>query len=60
MVLAVHGLVRTPIFGKLRFEATPGGVVTIVTPLNTDWRGARSDLEPVEVLAVMTESIRKG
>lgn len=60
MVLAAHGDPKQPVFGRLRFETTGTGRVTVVAPLDKEWPQARSDIEHVEIIAVMTESIRSG
>jgi len=60
MVLARHGNQQEPIFGRLEYETTAAGRVTIISPLGEGWPKARSDLEPVEIVSVMTESIRSG
>lgn len=60
MVVATHGDRQSPIIGRLRYETTSSGRVTIVAPINPDWAQARSDIEPVQIIAVMTESIRRG
>lgn len=57
MVLACIGRELTPVFGRFRVETTAAGRVTIVSPLNPDWPAARSDIEVLEVVAVMTEHI---
>lgn len=58
MVLAAWGVDRQPIFGRLSYETTAAGIVLKVTPLDSAWPGARSDLGPIDIIAVMTESIR--
>jgi transcriptional regulator with XRE-family HTH domain len=55
MVLAVVGDLVTPVFGRFRVETSAAGRVLIVAPLNGDWPAARSDIEALEVVAVMTE-----
>jgi transcriptional regulator with XRE-family HTH domain len=55
MVLACIGQDLIPVFGRFRVETTAAGRVTVVSPINTDWPAARSDIEALEVIAVMTE-----
>lgn len=58
MVVAIYGEPPRPVFGEYRQETSTAGVVHSVAPLNARWPSARSDLEPLEVLAVMTESTK--
>ena len=58
MVLGAYGQERKPVLGVLKFEATPKGVVTIISPLNPNWAAARSDIEELDIVAVMAASVR--
>lgn len=53
LVLAIHGPQGKPILGQLSYETSDKGRVVVVSPLNAKWPGARSDLEHVEVVAVV-------
>jgi SOS-response transcriptional repressor LexA len=58
MVLGRHGQGLLPILGKYSVEASARGKARIITPQNPDWPAARSDLETVEIVAVMLAEIR--
>lgn len=58
-VIAVCGSDNALIYGRLRFEATRDGVVTIVTPNNPSWPEQRSDVMSVSIHGVRTERIFK-
>ena len=58
MVLARHGADLVPMLGEYAIRTTDQGQVHIVTPKNDRWPAARSDLEAVEVVAVMVADIR--
>lgn len=60
MVVAWHGADRQPIFGRLRYETSSSGRTTVIEPLSPGWPQARSDLGPLEIIATMTESVRRG
>lgn len=62
MVVAICGEGDTarPVCGRLRYETTDKGKVTVVEPRNPDWPKARSDLEMIDIMAVMTQSISPG
>lgn len=59
MVVALYGASAQPIIGEIHFETAATGQVTIVSPLNPKWPRSRSDLDALEILAVMTESIER-
>ncbi len=54
--LGHYGANKKPVFGSLAFQATAGGIVTTITPHNPSWPAARSDLDVLEVLGVMSEA----
>ena len=58
MVLGRHGADLEPILGQYSIASTASGRVTMIVPLNSVWPAARSDLEHVEVVAVMVADIR--
>lgn len=58
LVLGRHGDDLAPILGVYSVEATAKGRVRIISPKNTIWPAARSDIEHVEVVAVMVADIR--
>lgn len=58
MVLARFGTALEPIMGEYSETTTDAGRIRIVTPKNRLWPVARSDIEPVEVVAVMVADIR--
>lgn len=58
MVVAAIGPDLEPVLGRYRVETTTSGRATVVQPINPDWPAARSDLEVITVIAVMTESIK--
>lgn len=58
MVIGAIGNNLTPVFGVYRVESTASGRVTIIAPSNPNWPAARSDLDRLEVIAVMTEDIK--
>lgn len=60
MGLASYGVKRAPVFGEFRFETSAAGQVTILAPLNQKWPAARSDLDVLEILGVMTEAVIRG
>lgn len=62
MVLAWYGAPsrRRPVYGEYRLEGLATGDVAIVAPLNSRWPSARSDIAPLQVIGVMTESARPG
>lgn len=55
-VLAAYGHEPEPVIGRLTFSAGPGQQITIVTPCNTAWAPARSDIAPIKIIACMTEA----
>lgn len=58
MVVATFGSTNPePVCGVYSVAATPAGRCVLVTPINTTWPAARSDLDKVDVVGVMTESI---
>jgi hypothetical protein len=60
MVLGRHGKDLEPILGQYSISSTPTGRVHTITPLNRVWPSARSDVEHVEVIAVMVADIRSA
>lgn len=58
MVLARHGEGLIPIIGEFSISTTPTGRIRMVTPKNRLWPVARSDIERLEVVAVMVADIR--
>lgn len=57
MVVARYGPNLDPILGTYSIATTDQGRVRIVTPRNPLWPAARSDIEPLEVVAVMVAEI---
>lgn len=58
MVLAQHGETLEPILGEYSVATTEAGRVRFVTPKNARWPVARSDIERLEIVAVMVADIR--
>lgn len=56
IVLALSG--DEPIIGEIHYETTANGRVMIVRPINSRWPAARSDVDAVDIVAVMTENTR--
>jgi transcriptional regulator with XRE-family HTH domain len=47
-----------PVIGRLRYETTAAGTVTIVQPINSAWPAARSDLGRLDVISTLVVSQR--
>lgn len=59
-VLATFGDDGRPVLGEFREEASVGGIVQIVAPLNGRWATARSDVARLVIVGAMTEAITAG
>lgn len=59
-VLAAQGTAPSPVCGEYSQEMTPSGRVTIITPRNKKWAAARSDIEQISIVGVMTEATIRG
>lgn len=60
MVLAAYGSEPRPVLGELSKELSGQTTVVVVAPLDKRWQPARSDVEKLEIIAVMTEAILPG
>lgn len=60
VVLAAIGKQRQPVIGEYRVEATRKGKTQIIQPINDAFPAARSDVDPVEIIGVMTEATLRG